>query len=93
MEGVKSALLPRIQCPRFNAVEQRAEHTGLVHLHLGADGQHGVIPYSGTMVREIFYHFEDAVVHGDAWSAADILTQDFGLFEVDGQTKLLASAK
>ena len=43
MESVESALLPKIQCPRFTAVEQRAEYIGLVHLHLGADGQHGII--------------------------------------------------
>ena len=25
-------------------IEQRAEHADLVHLHLGADCQHGVVP-------------------------------------------------
>ena len=38
MEGVESAPLPRIQCARFIAIEQRAEHTGLLHLHVDADG-------------------------------------------------------
>ena len=46
---------------------------------------------SGTKASEIFY-FEDVVVDGDAWGAADALMQDFGLLEADGQTKLPASA-
>ena len=36
VEGVEPALLPRMQC--FTAVKWCAEHAGLVHLHLGADG-------------------------------------------------------
>ena len=44
VEGVESALLAEVEGPGLATVEQRAEHAGLVHLHLGADGQHGVVP-------------------------------------------------
>jgi len=50
VEGVESALLAGVESLDLATVEQRAEHAGLVHLHLGADGQHGVIqdPLSET---------------------------------------------
>ena len=41
---VVCALLVGVESLDLATVEQRAEHAGLVHLHLGADGQHGVIP-------------------------------------------------
>ena len=44
VEGIKSASLVRVQGPCFTAVEQCAEHAGLTDLHLGFDGQHGVVP-------------------------------------------------
>ena len=44
MEGVESALFAGIEGSGLAAVEQRAKHAGLVHLHLGGDGQHGVVP-------------------------------------------------
>ena len=37
-------LLAGVEGPGLATVEQRAEHAGLVHLYLGADGQHGVVP-------------------------------------------------
>ena len=43
VEGIKSAPLVRVQDPCFAAVEQCAEHAGLTDLHLGFDGQHGVV--------------------------------------------------
>ena len=44
MERVESALLAGVEGPGLATVEQRAEHAGPVHLHLGADGQHRVVP-------------------------------------------------
>ena len=44
VEGVESALLAGVGGPGLTASEQHAEHAGLVHLHLGGDGQHGVVP-------------------------------------------------
>ena len=42
VEGIESAFLMGLQSPCFTAKEQHAEHTGLIHLHPGVDGQHGV---------------------------------------------------
>ena len=42
MEGIESAFLERVQSPCFTAIEQCAEHMGLIPLHLDVDGQHGV---------------------------------------------------
>ena len=42
-EGVESALLTRVEGPGLATVEQRAQHAGLVYLHLGADGSCSVI--------------------------------------------------
>ena len=36
--------LAGVQCPGFTAVQKCAEHAGLVDLHLGVGGQHGVCP-------------------------------------------------
>ena len=33
-----------VEDPGPATVEQHAEHVSLVHLHLGPDGQHGVVP-------------------------------------------------
>ena len=44
MEGVESAFLAGIQSSGFAVIKQRAEHAGFVHLHLGANGQHKVVP-------------------------------------------------
>ena len=44
VEGIESAFLVGVQIPCFTAIEQCAEQAGLLHLHLGVDGQHGVIP-------------------------------------------------
>ena len=41
-EGIESAFLVGVQSPCFTAIEQCAEHTVLIHLHLGVDGQHEV---------------------------------------------------
>jgi len=40
VEGVESALLAGVEGPRLATIQQRAEYAGLVHFHLGADGQH-----------------------------------------------------
>ena len=44
MEGIESAFLVGVQSPCLTAIEQHAEHTGLIHLHLGVGGQDGVFP-------------------------------------------------
>ena len=44
VEGTESAFLVGVQSPFFTAIEQHAEHAGLIHLHLGVAGQHGVFP-------------------------------------------------
>ena len=62
MQSVEFSLLPRIQCLRFTAVGQRAEHAGLVHLYLGADGQHRVIPYSLCLPSNCCCSFADTCV-------------------------------
>ena len=50
MEGVESALVAGVEGPGLATIQQRAEYAGLVHFHLGADGQHGVVsdPLSET---------------------------------------------
>ena len=35
-----------VQCPGFTSVQQCAELAGLIDLHLGVGGQHGIVPYS-----------------------------------------------
>ena len=44
VESIESVCLVGVQRPYFTAIEQHAEHAGLIHLHLGVDGQHGVFP-------------------------------------------------
>ena len=41
VEDIESAFLAGVQSPCLTAIEQCAEHTGLIHLHLGVGGQHG----------------------------------------------------
>ena len=45
MEDVESTLLAGVEGSGLAAVEQCAEHVGLVQLRLGANGQQGVVPY------------------------------------------------
>ena len=42
VKGIQSEFLVGVQSPCFTAREQCAEHAGLIHFHLGVDGQHGV---------------------------------------------------
>ena len=44
MEGVETALLAGVEGPGLATIQQCAEDAGLVHFHLAADGQHGVVP-------------------------------------------------
>lgn len=44
VEGVDSLILVGVEGTGLATIEQRAEHADLVHLHLGADCQHGVVP-------------------------------------------------
>lgn len=37
-------ILVGVEGPGLATIEQRAEHADLVHFHLGADGQHRVVP-------------------------------------------------
>lgn len=43
LEGVESAVLSGVGGPCLATIEYRAKHVGLIHLHLGADDQYGVI--------------------------------------------------
>ena len=42
VEGIESVFLVGVQSPCLTAIEQCAEHTGLIHLHLNVGGQVGV---------------------------------------------------
>ena len=42
VEDIESEFFAGLQSPCPTAIEQCAEHTGLIHLHLGVGGQHGV---------------------------------------------------
>ena len=44
MKDIESAFLAGVESPCFTAIEQHAEHASLILLHLGVDGQHGVLP-------------------------------------------------
>ena len=46
VEGVEGALLAHVCCPRFAAIEEGAQHTGLVDSHLGVLSEHLIFPYS-----------------------------------------------
>ena len=37
-------ILVGVEGPGLATIEQRAEHADLAHFHLGADGQHRVVP-------------------------------------------------
>ena len=43
VEGVESTLLVVVEGVGLMAVEQRAKYAGLVHLYLGAYGEHRVV--------------------------------------------------
>ena len=45
VKGLQPSLLSGVQSPGFTAVQKGTQHTGLVHLHLCVEGQHGVVPH------------------------------------------------
>ena len=64
VEGVESALLAGVEGLGFTAVEQCAKYAGLVHLYLGADGEHRVVlgPLSEMCQTEGCYWFANPFV-------------------------------
>ena len=46
MEGIEAALLAHVCGPRFAAIEEGAQHTGLVDSHIGVLSEHLIFPYS-----------------------------------------------
>ena len=46
VESVEAVLLAHICGPRFAAIEEGAQHTGLVDSHLGVLGEHLIFSYS-----------------------------------------------
>ena len=50
MEAVQFALLFRVHCSRFAAVEESADYAGVVHCHLGWSCQLWVLPDAGGKV-------------------------------------------
>ena len=46
MEGVEAAHLAHVCGPRFAAIEEGAQHSGLVDSHLGVLSEHLIFPYS-----------------------------------------------
>jgi len=43
VKGVEPVFLAGMGSPRLAAIEQSTEHTGLVHLYLSVEGQHGFV--------------------------------------------------
>ena len=63
VEGVESALLAHVCCPRFAAIEEGAQHTGLVDSHLGVLSEHLIFPYSFGQLGHSACGFSDAPVY------------------------------
>ena len=63
MEGVEAALLAHVCCPRFAAIEEGAQHTGLVDSHLGVLSEHLIFPYSFGQFGHSACSFYDAPVY------------------------------
>ena len=63
MEGVEVALLAHVCVPRFAAIEEGAQHTGLVDSHLGVLSEHLIFPYSFGQLGHSACSFSDAPVY------------------------------
>ena len=46
MERVEPAFLPGVQSPALTTVQSCAQHARLIHLGLGLDSEHSVLPHS-----------------------------------------------
>ena len=53
MEGVEAALLAHVCGSRFAAIEDGAQHTGLVDSRFGVLSEHLIFPYSTSAKRDI----------------------------------------
>ena len=62
VEDVESTLLAGVEGSGLAAVEQCAEHIGLVKLRLGANGQQGVVPDPRSKVCQCYRCFDDPLV-------------------------------
>ena len=59
MEGVEAALLAHVCGPRFAAMEEGAQYTGLLHSHLGVLSEHRIYkegPRCRTIVHNCTLH-------------------------------------
>ena len=63
MEGVEATLLAHICGSRFAAIEEGAQHTGLVDSHLGVLSEHLMFPYSFHQLGHRDCGFSDAPVY------------------------------
>ena len=59
VEGVEAALLAHVCCPRFAAIEEGAQHTGLIDSHLGVL----IFPHSFGQLVHSACGFSDAPVY------------------------------
>ena len=62
-EGVEAALLARVCGPRFAAIEEGGQHTGLVDAHLGVLSEHLIFPYSFGQLGHSDCGFSDAPIY------------------------------
>ena len=42
-KSVQLSFSTRVKCLCFTSIEKGADHTGLIHLHLGTQHQHGIV--------------------------------------------------
>ena len=63
MEVVEAALLAHVCGPQFAAIEEGAQHTGLVDSLLGVLSEHLIFPYSFGQLGHSACGFSDAPVY------------------------------
>ena len=63
VEGVEAAFLAHVCGPRFAAIEEGAQHTGLVDSHLGVLSEHLIFPYSFGQLGHSDCGFSDVPVY------------------------------
>ena len=63
MEGVGAAFLAHVCGPRFAAIEEGAQHTGLVDYHLGVLGEHLIFQYYFSQLGHSVCGFSGAPVY------------------------------
>ena len=63
MEGVEAALLAHVCGPRFAAIEEGAQHKGLVYSHLGVLSEYLMFPYFFGQHGHSACGFSDAPIY------------------------------